>query len=60
MKRYFRRLFLRRRLAAVNAHLNAIQRERQMLDISEQYCVRAASGLQLALLNLDVKARRHA
>lgn len=60
MKRYLRRLFLRRRLAAVNAHLNAIQREREMLDMTERHCVREANGLQLALLNLDVRARRHA
>lgn len=60
MKRYLRRLFLRRRLTTVNAHLNAIQREREMLDMSERHCVRQANGLQLALLNLDIKARRDA
>jgi hypothetical protein len=58
MKLFFRRLILRRRLAAINAHLGTIQRERQMLDISERYCLRAANRLQLALLNLDIKARR--
>lgn len=60
MKRFFRRLILRRRLAAVNAHLNAIHREREMLDMSERHCMRSATTLQLALLNLDIEARRHA
>jgi hypothetical protein len=60
MKRYFRRLILRRKLAPVNAHLNAIQREREMLDMSERHCVREANATQLALLNLDTKAPRHA
>lgn len=60
MKLFFRRLILRRRLAAINAHLGAIQRERQMLDMSERHCVRTANGLQLALLNLGAKVRRRA
>lgn len=60
MKRFFRRLFLKRRLASLNAHLDLIDRERQMLDVSERHCVRAVNATRLALLNLDVRARHHA
>jgi hypothetical protein len=60
MKRFFRRLIIKSRMARVNAHLNAIQREREMLDRTERFCIREANRLQLQALNLDIRARRHA
>lgn len=55
MKAFFRRLFIRRRLARIATHLEVIQRERVRLDSTERYCIRAAKALHLELLNLDVR-----
>jgi hypothetical protein len=60
MKTFFRRLLLKSKLARVSAHLNAIQREREMLDRTEKFCIREANRLQLEALNLDIRRRRHA
>lgn len=60
MKLFFRRLFLKRKLAALSVHLNMIHSEREMLERAERMTVRRANELQLALLNLEIRARRHA
>lgn len=60
MKTFFRRLVLKSRMARVSAHLNAIQREREMLERTERFCIREANRLQLEALNLDIASRRHA
>lgn len=60
MKTIMRRLILKSRLARAAAHLDAIQREREMLERTERFCVRQSNELRLQLLNLDIAARRHA
>lgn len=60
MKRFLRRWLIKRNLARHAAHLNVIQRERLMLEHTEKYCVRQINDLHVQLLNLDIRARRHA
>lgn len=60
MKTLFRRWILKGRLARNAVHLEAIQRERAMLDRTEKFCVRQSNRLRLELLNLDIASRRHA
>lgn len=60
MKTFFRRLILKGRLARTAAHLEAIQRERALLNRTEMFCMRQSNTLRLELLNLDIAARRHA
>ncbi|MGF6738468.1 hypothetical protein [Paraburkholderia atlantica] len=60
MKRFFRRLIIKNQIARHAAHLEAIQRERAMLDRTETFCVRQINELRVQQLNLDVRARRHA
>lgn len=60
MKTFLRRLLIKRKLAATAVHLNAIHTERDMLARAERMTVRRAHELQLALLNLEIRARRHA
>ena len=59
MKHFLQRFILHRRLARLTAHLDAIRREREMLDASEKHCVREAHSILVALLNLNIRARRH-
>ena len=60
MKRIIRRWLLRRRLAAMAAHLEEIQFERDQLEKTERHCLRQSNDLRLQLLNLDIRSRRHA
>lgn len=60
MKRFFRRLILKTKIAHTAAHLGAIQREREMLTRTETFCMRELNRLHLESMNLDIKARWHA
>ncbi|KVK98628.1 hypothetical protein [Burkholderia ubonensis] len=58
MKNLIRYLFLRHQLANVASHLEAVQKERSMLEHSERFYLRQAADLRLQLLNLEIRARR--
>ncbi|AOI70866.1 hypothetical protein [Burkholderia ubonensis] len=58
MKNLIRYLLLRHQLASVASHLEAVQKERSMLEHSERFYLRQAADLRLKLLNLDIRARR--
>lgn len=57
MKTFFRRLIIKGQIARTAAHLEAIQRERALLDRTETFCVRQSNNLRLELLKLDIRPR---
>lgn len=60
MKKHFKRLILRHKLARIAAQLQGLEHEREQLKRLEHHLLVQANLARMQLLMLDIRNRRHA